>query len=47
MQITEENLSQNQTIATVQDIAELRKETNVKIEKLERILGEIDRKLEK
>ena len=47
MQITKENLSQNQTIATVQDIAELRKETNVKIEKLERILEEINRKLRK
>ena len=47
MQMTKENRSQNQTYATGQEVVELRKETNVKIEKLERILEEINRKLQK
>ena len=47
MQLTKANRSQNQTYATGQEVVELREETNVKIEKLERILEEINRKLQK
>ena len=47
MQMTKENRSQNQTYATGQEVVELRKETNGKIEQLERILEEINRKLQK
>ena len=47
MQMTKENRSQNQTFATGHEVVEWRKETNVRIAKLERILKEINRKLQK
>ena len=47
MQMRKANRSQNQTFATGQEVVEWRKETNVRITKLERILKELNRKLQK
>ena len=47
MQTTKENRSQNQTLVTGQEFIEFRKETNIKIAKLERILEEINGKFQK
>ena len=41
------NLPRHQTSAAKQEIAELREETNVKFEKLDRILEQMNQKLEK
>ena len=46
-QSTNQNRSQHQTSATSKEITELREQTNVRFMKLETILGEINRKLEK
>ena len=46
-EITNQNLTQHQASTACPEITELREETNIKFEKLERILEEINRKLEK
>ena len=46
-QITKENHLQNQPSGRCEEIAELREETNIKIEKLEKMLEEINRQLKK
>ena len=46
-QITKENYSQTQISGRGEEIAELREETNIKFEKLKKMLEEINRQLKK
>ena len=46
-QTTKQNHSQNQTSGRGEEITELREETNIKFEKLEKLLEDINRQLKK